>query len=191
MLNNTATEAKYNVTIPIDGTTGIKGDFDGLPCFAETTLKFEVFGVGPTNVIEIHWKLRNSPNWRVLTSITGAVVGTVDISTVDFIRYAVTTADGVGDLYASGYMLSSVSASITGGDASAANQVTGNNYLASINNKTFGSLLPNGPFDDIQVAYPTSSTETYAYYYLGSLLKTVEITYSDATKRYLTRTRNI
>lgn len=81
--------------------------------------------------------------------------------------------------------------SSTGNLATAANQVTGNNSLQSIDTKMQGSLLANIQFDEIQVAYPTSTTERYAYYLSTVLATTIEITYSDATKRVLTRVRKI
>lgn len=104
MLNNTATEAKYNITVVFDGTAGVKGGVDGQSCFAETIMRLEIVGVGPANVISIQGKIRNSFNWYEITTATGAITGTIDISTYDFIRYVVTTADGVGELYASGYL---------------------------------------------------------------------------------------
>ena len=105
MLNNTATEAKYNITVPISNI-GICGDIGGQACFAETSLRFEVVGVGPTNSIDIQGRLRNSPNWYVIATIPGAVSGTIDISTYDFIRYNTTVLDGSGVMYASGYLFS-------------------------------------------------------------------------------------
>jgi hypothetical protein len=112
LLNNTATEAKYNATIVLDGTTGIKGGSSGLSCFAETVLRFEVTGVGVTNAIDVQVKLRNSSNWYIIATITGAVTGTLDVSTYDFIRYNVVTANGTGSLYASGYILNNPSSSL-------------------------------------------------------------------------------
>jgi hypothetical protein len=87
----------------------------------------------------------------------------------------------------------SVTAVLSGAGALAtsANQVTGNNSLQSIDTKMQGSLLSNIQFDEIQVVYPTSTTEQYAYYLTSTLATTIEITYSDATKRVLTRVRKI
>ena len=98
LLNNTATEAKYNTTINILGVTGIAGSLTGLTCHAETSLRFEIIGVGPSNTIDIEGRIRNSPNWYALATATGSVTGTIDISTYDYIRYNVTNADGTGVL---------------------------------------------------------------------------------------------
>lgn len=49
-----------------------------------------------------------------------------------------------------------------------------------------GNLVPEN-FDDIQVAYPTTSTETYTYYYKGTQVAQVTVTYTDATKANLSR----
>jgi len=84
-----------------------------------------------------------------------------------------------------------VNGTFVGGDASAANQVIGNNYLQSINQRQQGSLLANIEFDEIQVDYPTATKEVYTYYSSAALVRTIEITYSDSTKRVLTRVRKL
>jgi hypothetical protein len=81
--------------------------------------------------------------------------------------------------------------SSAGGVSTAANQVTGNNSLQSIDTKMQGSMLANVQFDEIQVAYPSSTIERYAYYFSSTLSTTIEVTYADATKRVLTRVRKI
>lgn len=52
-------------------------------------------------------------------------------------------------------------------------------------------LLSGLSYDDIQVTYPTSSTENYNYYLLTNLIATVEVTYTDATKAILERVQRI
>lgn len=190
MLNNKATEAKYNVNIPIDGTIGVKGELNGLPCFAETVLRLEIVGVGPLNQIDIEGKLRNSNNWYTITTATGAILGTVDISTYDYIRYNVTIADGVGKLYASGFLFTSP-ANTPAGSSTSANQVITNNYLASINNKIEGTLIGPVVYDDIQINYTNPTTETYSYFSVGTLMSTVVITYSDSTKKNIIRAQRV
>ena len=186
LLNNTATESKYNVTIPITAGIGVKGDVTGLPCFAETQVRMEITGVGPLCQIDIQGKIRNSKNWYSITTATGAILGTIDISTYDYIRYVVLVADGTGELNASGYMFTSPNVT-PAGSATAGNQVISNNYLSALNNKAAGSLTGPIVYDDIQIAYPTSTTETYSYYSLAVLTATITITYSDSTKKTITR----
>ena len=53
------------------------------------------------------------------------------------------------------------------------------------------SLLNGIIHDDIQVSYPTSTTEQYAYYLSAVLQATIEITYSNSSKLVLTRARRI
>jgi hypothetical protein len=52
-------------------------------------------------------------------------------------------------------------------------------------------LLEGVSYDDIQVTYPSSSTERYAYFLSSTLQATIEVTYSDSTKEVLTRVRRI
>ena len=52
-------------------------------------------------------------------------------------------------------------------------------------------LIQGIEYDDIQVTYPTTLTENYAYYLDTVLQATIEITYSDTAKRVLTRARRI
>ena len=191
MINNKGAEAKYNISMVLDGTTGQKNGLNGQSCHVETVLRFEVTGVGVTNTIDVEVRLRNSPNWYVIATIPGAVSGTLDISTYDFIRFNVTTADGAGTMYASGYVLNNPGSGGGGGSATAANQVTGNNSLASIDLKTPGSLLSNIKYDDIQATYPTPTTELYKYYLATVLQATVELTYATSTKNDLVRARRV
>lgn len=120
-LNNTASEAKYNVSLNIDGSLGVlvNASSESIPCHVETQLRIEVTGVGPTNEIQVYGRIRNSELWHYIATVTGAVTGLADISTYDFIRYFHTVADGAGKLSASGFIFSS------GGG--------GGDYLASIN----------------------------------------------------------
>lgn len=190
MLNNRGTEAKYNVSIVLDGATGIKGGDAGLSCFAETKLRFEVINVGGTSAIDVEGRLRNSPNWYIIATIPGAITGTLDISTYDYIRYRVTTASGNGLLVASGYIFNQGAGGV-GGDATAANQVIGNSTLSSINTKTAGNLLGGVQFDDFQTTFPSPTIEVYSYYLSGVLQATVEITYTNTTKNVTLRARRI
>jgi hypothetical protein len=107
LINNTATESKYNTRVNISSGKGVKGSLDGESCFVETKIRIEITGVGPTSTIDIEGRLRSSTNWYVITTATGAITGTVDISTYDFIRYVVTNSDGTGVLTASGFVLNS------------------------------------------------------------------------------------
>ena len=134
-LNNTASEAKYNVSLNIDGSLGVlvNASSESIPCHVETQLRIEVTGVGPTNEIQVYGRIRNSELWHYIATVTGAVTGLADISTYDFIRYFHTVADGTGKLSASGFIFSSGGGGSGSGDASAANQVIGNNYLSTIN----------------------------------------------------------
>jgi len=191
MLNNQGSESKYNVTIPLDGVAGIKNG-SGLSCHAETQLRIEIVGVNPSNTIDIEGRIRNSPNWYVITTATGAITGTVDISTYDFIRYNVTTPDGSGVIYASGFIFNISSGGGGGGagDASAANQVAGNAILTLINNKTPGNLLANKLYDNIQMSY-TSTTDVFSYYNGVTLTATTTITYTDSTKSVVSSVQRV
>lgn len=113
-ISSSGTESKYNITVPITAGTGVKGNQNGESCFAETKLRLEIIGVGPTSTIDVEGRVKNSPNWYVITTATGAITGTVDISTYDFIRYRVTNSDGTGSLHASGFILNSIPSNITG-----------------------------------------------------------------------------
>lgn len=131
MINSQGTESKYGLKISIPNSTGIIGSTDGESVFAETKIRLEIIDVGPTFVLDVEGQVKNSPNWYVITSITGAVTGTLDISTYDRIRYRVTTADGTGTLLSSGFILNAapfkfanpggellVSANVSGGSVS-------------------------------------------------------------------------
>lgn len=54
-----------------------------------------------------------------------------------------------------------------------------------------GSLLEGFVFNDVQVTYPSGVIENYAYYLGASLVTTVEVTYTDASKKDLLRIRRI
>jgi len=112
LLNNRGVEAKYNVTFTLNGSTGIVDGYDGTSCAVETILRFEVVDVGPGNIIDVQARIRSSKNWYSIATITGAVTGTLDVSTYDFIRYVVTTASGTGYISASGYILNNPGASL-------------------------------------------------------------------------------
>ena len=107
-LNNKAAESKYNVKIPITGSTGVLlyGSSEDTPCHVETQLRVELTGVGPTNEIQIYGRIRSSSMWHYIATVTGAVTGIADISTYDYIRYFQTVADGTGELVASGFIFS-------------------------------------------------------------------------------------
>lgn len=74
-----------------------------------------------------------------------------------------------------------------GGDASAANQVTEISKLTSILDKTAGAMVPYS-FDYVGVTYTSSTVETYVYKTGGAggtTAATVTITYTDASKEYV------
>lgn len=181
MLNNQGTEAKFNVTIPLDGTTGIKGDPNGFSCFVETKIRLEVNNVGLSNSLYFQGRIRNSSAWHEIATITGPSNEAYDVSTYDYVRFVILIADGVGEVIGAGFLLSSSSGGGGAGDASAANQVTGNNLLTQINNKTPGSLLANKLYDKIQMSY-TSTTDVFSYYSGVTLTATTTVTYTDSTK---------
>ena len=103
MFNNSGTEAKYNITLDLDGTTGIKGEPEGLQCYAETQLRVEINNVGPTNVTYIQARIRNSSNWYEIDTVIGTCNNKYDISTYDYIRYVILVADGFGEIIGSGF----------------------------------------------------------------------------------------
>lgn len=191
MINSHGSESKYSTKLLLDGSTGIAGDQNGLSVFAETHVRYEVVGVGPLNKIDVECRIANSPNWYPIYTIVGATTGTVDISTYDHIRYNVTDADLWGGIYASGFITNLSSGSSSGGDASAANQVITNNYLASIDSKAVGNILNGIQFDEFQTTFPDSVTEIYHYYLASVLVAKVEVTYQDATKIVTTRARRL
>lgn len=59
--------------------------------------------------------------------------------------------------------------------------------------RTFGggNFLSGIEFDDIQVTYPETNIENFAYFKDSELQLTIEVTYADATKKLLTRVRTI
>lgn len=181
MLNSAGTESKYGLKLTIPNSAGIIGSIEGESVFAETTLRLEIINVGGTFVLDVEGQLKNSPNWYPISTITGAVTGTLDISTYDRVRYNVITPDGTGLLVASAFMLNSSS---SGGGATAANQVIGNN-------RTSTSLLSGLDFDDVQTTFPSAVIENYEYFLATVSQANVEVTYTDATKKNVLRARRI
>lgn len=167
MFNNSGTEAKHGITLSLDGTAGVKGSSDGTECYAETQLRVDIFDVGPTNVVYIQGKIRNSPNWYEVATITGESNSVYDISSYDSVRYIVLIADGVGTLISSGFFFNNSSNSVT------------------------GNLLNGVTYDEIQVLYPNSTTEQYQYFLSNSLQTTVEVIYTDSTKALILNVRRI
>ena len=142
-INNKSAEAKYNVSIPVTGALGVlaNGISETIPCHAETQLRIEVTGVGPTNAIQIYGRLRSSELWHYIATVTGPVTGLCDISTYDFIRYFHTVADGTGTLAASGFILN------TGSEAVLSTMVGTNTLLQPAlrtMSEVTGSITPSG-----------------------------------------------
>lgn len=50
-----------------------------------------------------------------------------------------------------------------------------------------GNIFAGVDYDDLQVSYPSASTEQYSAYLLTILQRTVLVTYSDSTKSQLDR----
>lgn len=69
--------------------------------------------VGSSFVMDVEGQIKNSPNWYVVTTVTGAITGTLDISTYDRIRYRIITPSGVGTLIASGYITNTSSGGVS------------------------------------------------------------------------------
>lgn len=113
MINSAGTESKYGLKLAIPNAIGIIGSSDGESIFAETKARIEVVDVSGAFVMDVEGQVKNSPNWYVITTITGAITGTLDISTYDRIRYNITNVGGVGTLYASGYLLTNAASGIT------------------------------------------------------------------------------
>lgn len=67
----------------------------------------------------------------------------------------------------------------------------GNTSVAVIATGDMSGLLSGKSYDDIQVTYPNSTTENYAYYLSTSLVATVEVTYTDSSKGVLLRARRV
>jgi hypothetical protein len=107
VLNNQGVEAKYNITLELDGLTGVKGDVNGTVCQIETQIRIEVSDVGPANVLFVQGRMRNSPNWYEIATITGPDNSVHDVSTYDYVRYVILVADGVGFIYGSGFIFGS------------------------------------------------------------------------------------
>lgn len=187
-INNKASESKYNIKLSIDGSGGVleNDNSEMMPCHAETQLRIEVTGVGPTSEIQVYGRIRSSDLWHYIATIVGPVTGLADISTYDYVRYFQTVVDGTGTLVASGFITNKSSGGGSGGgDASEAQQIIGNNYLNQINQKSAGSLLANIKYDKIEFSEPSSVEEQMDYYLLGSLTATVLLTYTDSSKSKL------
>jgi hypothetical protein len=105
LINSAGTESKYGLRINIPNSTGVIGSINGESVFAETKIRLEVIDVGATFTMDVEGQVKNSPNWYVISTVTGAVTGTLDISTYDRVRYNITNADGTGTLLASGFIL--------------------------------------------------------------------------------------
>jgi hypothetical protein len=59
----------------------------------------------------------------------------------------------------------------------------------AIRTSSIGELLAGFKYDSIVAAYPTTSSETYSYYnggVSGTLVATITVVYTDATKEVLT-----
>jgi len=129
MLNSAGTEQKYNITVILDGTTGVKGAADGEPCFAETQLRVEPIGVGGPNSLLVQARIRNSSTWTTIATIAGTTSTVVDISTYDFVRYNVATASGTGEVIAAGFFFKQASGggsgTVTSVSVSTANGLSG------------------------------------------------------------------
>lgn len=49
-----------------------------------------------------------------------------------------------------------------------------------------GNILAGIKFDEIQATYPTSTTEVYSYLFESNIMATITVTYTDATKCFIT-----
>lgn len=112
MFNNQSAESKFNCTVVLDGTTGVKGSSE-YAVFVESQARIDTIGVGSSNSLDIEARIRNTSTWTVIKTITGASSVLVDISTYDFIRFNVKTSDGLGSANGSGFITNLPS--ITGG----------------------------------------------------------------------------
>jgi len=166
-LNNKAAESKYNISLPLNGSTGVLGNdsSESIPCHVETQLRIEITGVGPTNQIQIYGKIRSSNMWHYIATVTGAVTGIADISTYDFIRYLSTVSDGEGKLTASGFIFT--------------DQSTTNSLLRSIDNKF------EIAWDTISTTFPSTNQDLFTYLLSGISVQTVLVTYLDSTKKQI------
>ena len=186
-LNNRAAESKYNVKIPITGSTGILsyGSSEETPCHVETQLRVEVTGVGPTNEIQIYGRIRSSSMWHYIATVTGAVTGIADISTYDYIRYFQTVVDGTGELVASGFIFSNGGGSTvtTWGSITGllSNQTDLNTALSAkedVTNKVTSLASPNN------TTYPTTQAVSTA---IGALsAPSMQIAYNNSTSPEIT-----
>ena len=103
MINNEGTGAKHGTIISPNGTTGVKGTSE-YEIFAETRLRVETTGFGGTNILSIEARIRNSDNWNALSTLGSNTAKTIDISVYDYLRYNITTADGLGQIVSSGFI---------------------------------------------------------------------------------------
>lgn len=106
---------KFRANITASGSTGIQGGTE-YPVHGEAQVRVQTSGFGATNVVEIQVKIFDG-DWYTLDSVTGnADSGALDVSAWDFVRFNVTTANGIGTIVASGFFSKAQSA---GGGASA------------------------------------------------------------------------
>jgi hypothetical protein len=105
MFSNERSDLKYNVSFTANGLTGHQGDVNGVSCFAETQIRVELAGFGVTSAIEVQVRLRSSSLWTTLGVLLANSGTTLDVSTYDYIRYVVTTVDGIGTVIASGFFI--------------------------------------------------------------------------------------
>jgi len=107
MANKQTHDQKFHRKYTLDGSTGVLGDQNsvnnGYNVYGETTLRVVPKSVGPTNVIDIQAKLESDADFTVIGTVTGTTADTFDISTYDYIQFNVTTADGTGEVIASGF----------------------------------------------------------------------------------------
>ncbi len=166
---------------------------NNLDIWENNVFKLLVENAGPTNEVRVYGRINTQTTYTYIDHIIGNGDKAFNIELYDFIKIECSIFDSPSNyLIVNGSAFTTGgSTTITGGDASAANQVIGNSYLQNINSKTQGSLLSNINFDEITVAYPTSTKELYSYYLTAGLVATIEVSYSDATKRVLTRVRRI
>jgi len=94
---------KFHIGLELDGTTGVKGSATGYTVYGEINLRVAPQSVGGTNVIDIEGRLETEGSFVVIASITGTTADNVDISSFDYIRFNVTTADSTGEVIASGF----------------------------------------------------------------------------------------
>lgn len=104
MLNNQGSSSKFSAIVALPGTVGVKGD--EFEVFIENRVRFQSEGssVGGSNVVACEGKIRGSSTWTSLATATGSASAVADVSTYDYIRFNVTTANGTGNIIASGFI---------------------------------------------------------------------------------------